>query len=52
MLGLWQGGKVAVGLNLLVMSKEEKRKKKLDILTVKINLAPKELDAANQQEVV
>jgi hypothetical protein len=34
------------------MHKEERKKKKLDILTVKFKLAPKELDIPNQQEVV
>jgi hypothetical protein len=45
---------VVVGFSLLssCVQRRNNSKKKLDILMVKIKLAPKELKAPNQQEVV
>ena len=52
LLGCWL---VVVGPCLLSSCADRRnknRKKKLDVLMVKIKLAPKELKAPNQQEVV
>jgi hypothetical protein len=44
---------VIVGCSLLRSSAQRRNnKKKLDILTAKVKLAPKELDAPKQQEIV
>ena len=45
------GWMLLFGVSLVAVHKKNE-KKKLGILTAKIKLAPKELDAPNQQEVV
>lgn len=43
---------VVVDSGLLSSYMQRRKKKKLDFLTVRLKLAPEELDAPNQQEVV